>query len=249
MRREKPLPVVCEGLGRITLPPLSRPRLGPKDNPTEELVSWGINYYVYSAIAHVRTVLQGLVMLVDGGNVPTTFLVSRNVFEWAAHTCYASRNLSNYVSRKEWARAWKLLSAVATGNLWVKQHGLKYEPKAILNNVPDPLSISNVIAADDEYQRQHFGLGDAKDSYGLLSEYSHPNSTCIQQYHQIAGQDVRFITPTSGSPLPVVNWCLIDFLLFLDQLLELSNEKPVRSQLVAVLKEVAKLAPAKRHKA
>jgi hypothetical protein len=100
-----PLAIVAEGLQKITLPPLTRPPVAPKEDPTEELVLWGIKYYAYSAVAHVRTVLQGLILLAKAGNIPTTFTASRNVFEWAAHTCYMSRNLTNYVTKKEWARA------------------------------------------------------------------------------------------------------------------------------------------------
>lgn len=241
-----PITVVAAGLKNITLPSLTRPSVGPKEEPTEELVSWGINLYAFSALAHVRTVLQGLVLLADAGNIPTTFFAARNIFEWAAHTCYMSRNLANYMSRKEWGRAWKLLSMAAMGNRWMKDHGPKYEPTAVFDGIPDPLNIANVVAAYDEYQRQQFGKGSAKDDYGLLSEYSHPNSACIQQYHENSGPNIRFIDPATGSPLPLVNWCLIDLMMFLDKLLSISQEQVVRPQVISVLKEIAKLAPATR---
>jgi hypothetical protein len=241
-----PLAIVADGLRKITLPPLTRPPVGPKEEPTEELVLWGINYYAYSVVAHLRTVLQGLVLLAEAGNIPTTFFVSRNVFEWAAHACYMSRNLTDYVTKKEWFNAWKLLSMAAMGNRWIKKHGQKYEPTAVFDGVPDPLGVASVVAAYEEYERQEFGKGDAKDSYGFLSEYSHPNSACIQQYHECNGPDVRFITPSSGSPLPCVSWCLIDLMMFLDELLRLSGEQTVRPQVVSVSKEISKLAPTKR---
>jgi hypothetical protein len=116
----------------------------------------------------------------------------------------------------------------------------------VFDGIPDPLNIANVVAAYDEYQRQQFGKGNAKDDYGLLSEYSHPNSACIQQYHEHSGRNMRFIDPSTGSPLPLVNWCLIDLLMFFDELLRISQEQVVRSQVVSVLKEIAKLAPATR---
>ena len=40
-----PLTIVADGLKKVTLPPLTRPAVGPNDDPTEELVFWGINYY------------------------------------------------------------------------------------------------------------------------------------------------------------------------------------------------------------
>jgi hypothetical protein len=241
-----PITIVVDGLQKITLPPLTRPSVGPKEEPTEKLVSWGINYYAYSALAHVRTVLQGLILLADAGNVPTTYFSARNIFEWAAHACYMSRNLATYVNKKEWGRAWKLLSMAAMGNKWMKDHGPKYEPTAAFDGIPDPLNVANVVAAYDEYRSQQFGKGNAKDDYGLLSEYSHPNSACIFQYHKYREQEVRFVTPSTGSPLPSVNWCLIDLMMFFDELFRISGEQTVRPQIASVLEEIAKLAPATR---
>ena len=51
-----------------------------------------------------------------------------------------------------------------------------------------------------------------RDDYGHLSEHSHPNSACFQQYHDgdVPGGEIRFKEPTKGTLFPVVNWCLID---------------------------------------
>jgi hypothetical protein len=246
MQGRTPLAVATEHLQRITLPPLTRPSVGKDEEPTEELISWGIKYYAYSAIAHLRMVLQGIVLLANAENIPTTYFASRNVFEWAAHACYMSRNLSNYVTKKEWGRAWKLLTMGAMGNRWLKDHGPKYEPKAVFDGVPDPLSVANIVAAYEEWECQQHGRGEAKDNYGLLSEYSHPNSACIQQYHEYVPPEIRFIAPSTGSPLPIVNWCLIDLLMFLDELLRISKEQVVQRQVVSVLKEISRLAPSTR---
>ena len=54
---------VVEGLRNIALPSVKRPALGPGDESTEELVFWAITYHVYSEIAHIRTLLTGLVAL------------------------------------------------------------------------------------------------------------------------------------------------------------------------------------------
>jgi len=68
--------------------------------------------------------------------------------------------------------------------LWAKQHGGKYALPGtqVPAGVPDPLTVSNVVAAYEQYQVKEFGSNDAKDTYGLLSELSHPNSACLQQY-------------------------------------------------------------------
>lgn len=126
MKGLTPLRIVAIRLPTVTLPPLTRPAAKPTDPPTEELVKWGIHFYVYSAIAHLRMVLSGLLQLGEADNVPAAYVLCRHVFEWTAHACYMARNLDNYVGRKEWERAWSLLSIVATGNLWFKHHGPKY---------------------------------------------------------------------------------------------------------------------------
>jgi hypothetical protein len=246
MQGMTPVSIISAALEKVSLPPLTRPPVGPGDDPTEELVLWAIKFYVESAIAHVRTVLCGLVELAAAGNIPTAFLTSRNLFEWTAQACYMSRNLGNYVSKKEWDRAWRLLSMVAMGNKWVKDHGSAYCSAEVLDDIPEPLRIANVVAAYDEYQRQQLGSGSAKDNYGLLSEYSHPNSVCMQQYHEYVGREVRFITPATGSPLPLVNWCLIDLMMFLEELLRIGRETILRPVVVSILKEMAALAPPER---
>jgi hypothetical protein len=65
-----PLKIIEEGLRGITLPTLTRPAVGPDDDPTEELVRWAVEMYVYSSVAHMRTILAGLVVLADIGNTP-----------------------------------------------------------------------------------------------------------------------------------------------------------------------------------
>src|SRR5690348_14212249 len=97
------LSIVLKGLEQIKLSPLTRPRV-PDDKPNEELVIWCIRYYIYSVVAHSRTILRGLVQLIEAQNVPTALVVCRHIFEWTAHTCYMSQNLQNYVTRKEWKR-------------------------------------------------------------------------------------------------------------------------------------------------
>jgi hypothetical protein len=71
---------------------------------------------------------------------------------------------------------------------------------------------------------------------------------CLQQYHQHAanGQDLQIgdaIPPISL--LPFVNWCLLDLLLFLDELLGLGAETAVRPMIQGIATEIASRARAR----
>jgi hypothetical protein len=244
MRGIRIVELVAHSLRENTLPSLRRPPVGPAEPPTEQLARWGVAYYVYSVIAHMQRILTGLAQLSSTGNIPASFVISRHVFEWAAHACYMSRNLTNYFKRMEWDRAWSLLTIAVTGNLWARQHGQKYvAPRTTLPNAPDPLGIPNIITAYENYQSQTRGAKDIKDAYGLLSEHSHPNSACLQLYHRYEADGLRFGDPEPLTPLPFANWCLIDWLVFLDNLLKLANETTVRPDIVALLRELARRAP------
>ena len=179
MKGIRPVRIVVEGLQKFALPTLSRPPVKPSEDPTAELVNWGIRYHVCSVIAHVRTILKGLVQLCDAGNIPAAWVISRHVFEWAAHACYVSRNLRDYHERKQWREAWKLLSAAATGNLWMKRYGATYGASGVrrspvLDDVSDPIHISKAISAYEQHLEKTPRKGDARDSYSLLSEHFTP---------------------------------------------------------------------------
>lgn len=185
--------LVADGLRVVAFPILQRPPVKPKDAPTEELVKWGIRMYVYSAVAQVRKVLQGLVLVAKDENVPASYILGRHIFEWAAHDCYMSRNLKNYVERQEWGRAWSLLTIAVIGNLWLKQHGTKYAlpTSQAPPRVPDPLAVANVIGAYESYLFQAHGSKTVKENYGLLSELSHPTQRACNSTTYTEREGVR----------------------------------------------------------
>jgi hypothetical protein len=81
----------------------------------------------------------------------------------------------------------------------------------------------------------------------LLSEFSLPNSACLQHYHSYNGAEMMFSDPDPESAtLPVVNGCIIDLLMFLHTLLGLARDKEVLTPVVVLLKNIAALAPANR---
>ena len=240
------LTIVEHDLRQIKLPPLIRPDV-PNDKPDEKLVVWGVTYYANCVIAHMQTVLSGLVQLLEAKNIPTALIIGRHVFEWTAHICYMSRNTETYLRKKEWGRAWHLHSLAMEGNIWIRLHGSKYAPPVLTEGTPEPIGIANVVACYDEYLRQVGKKADAKDTYGLLSEHSHPNSACFNRYCSYVGREVRFVAPSADASLLGEERYLIDLLLMLDQLLKLGREKVVRRQIVAILTRIAELAK-ERHK-
>lgn len=249
MRGVRTIELVRDGLDKVKLPALARPAVAPDAPRTEELVQWGTNLYAYSVVAHVRKILGGLVQLAHAWNIPAANIVRRHIFEWTAHACYMSSKLKDCYQRGDWEQAWKVLTPAAIGNPWAKQHGAKYAPltgRPALT-VPDPLRIGIAISEYEQYQVQTHGWQEAKDTYGLLSEFSHPNAACLQQYHAIRDDGTILIEyDESVSPLPFVNWCLIDLMLFLDALFQLSADAVVRTGVDEVLDELVERAPTVR---
>lgn len=243
-----PLVLVNKGLQGITLtlPPPNLANAVTPESRKETWVSWAINYYVYSVIAHIRTVLRGIIVLAESGNIPTAMVVCRHVFEWAAQVCYVNENLTKHVAARDWDAAKDLLNMVSIGSNWIKEHGHKYDPAQINADIPNVLRLKKTLAAYEAHLKKEYGI-DAKDDYSHLSEHSHPNSACFLQYHDSdkSGEVMRFIEPTKGSPLPCVNWCLIDLTRLFISLLALSKEQTVRPQIKAIAEELAKLASGK----
>jgi hypothetical protein len=243
------LSLVGDGLDAISLPALAQPDLTnlTGDARSEALTAWGIKVYVCSVIAYVRAVLRGLTAVATTGNLPPTFVVARHVFEWTAQVCYVTENLAQQVANKDWKAARELLDQVAIGGKWVKEHGQKYGATPTAASLPDPFRLKHALKSYEAYLKQKYGT-EGKDDYGLLSEYSHPNAACLLQYHDtdVAGGDVRFVEPTSGSPLPDVNWCLVDLVNFLIDLLRLSGEQTVRPGLEALATRLSGLTSGKK---
>jgi hypothetical protein len=134
-----PAQFINERLKTVDLPPLRRPRVGPSDDPTEELVMWAVQSYAYSSISHYRTILDGLMVLAASGNEPTMFLVYRHLYEWTMHGCYMLQSFELHLSTQDWTNAWELFLQVDTSNAWVKKHSGKYVPELPNDDIPNSL--------------------------------------------------------------------------------------------------------------
>jgi hypothetical protein len=250
MQGLNPLTIVSKGLDGLTLvlsqPPDPRTLKTP-DERKGAYIRWAVSYYVYSVIAHIRVVLRGVIVLADSGNIPTAMVVCRHAFEWTAQVCYMNANLQKHIAAKDWDSARDLLNQAVMGSRWIKEYGHKYDPMQIQTEIPNTIRLNKILASYEAHVEKLYG-GDTKDDYSHLSEHSHPNSACFQQYHddEVPGREIRFKEPTTGSPLPVVNWCLIDLITLLLELVGLSSDCTVRPQLASILKEIAQLASGKQ---
>jgi hypothetical protein len=238
----KPANHIEAGLRGIELPPLVRPPVGPFDEPTEVLVLWGIRDYAYCSIAHIRTVLAGLIDLAATGNQPTIFIVCRHIFEWTMHSCYMVEGLRVDIQNADWKQAWELLLGVSTGNNWVKTHGSKYFD-VDFDDLPNSLRIKKLVKAYERHQTATIGHEDVQDSYGYLSEHAHANAACFLSYTKIRGSEVSFVDAPRVHGFPgVLHASVIDWVMFTYKLLCLAKEDPVRLQLLKIINSLADTA-------
>src|ERR1039458_7435665 len=230
MPKIEPANVIYEGLRGVRLPPLVRPPVGPSDDPTEDLVLWGLRDYAYSSIAHIRTILSGLMDLAKSGNQPTTLIVCRHVFEWTMHSCYISETMGQHLKNLDWKAAWQLFLEVDTGNTWIKNHGSKYWSFADPDEVPDSVRIARLVKA---YEKHQIGSQDVRDSYGYLSEHAHANGACFLSYRRLNGPEVSFVEAPKAHQFPgVLNASIIEWLMFTHGILALGKEGPGRIQVL-----------------
>lgn len=238
----KSVQIIEERLRTLVFPNVIRPDVGPNDPATEELVYWAITYHVYSEIAHVRTILAGFIALVDMKNVPSAMLLSRHVFEWTALACYLNQNLNGLTSHKKWRRCFEILLQSDTGNRWARNHGPGYLKLPFPNELLDPIEISKLIAAYAKYQKKAYGKSKTYDSYAFLSEFTHPNSACLGQYRDTNGAAGIIVSPPTHSTFGGIKGFIIEWLMFMLELLGLAGEHEIRGKLMAILPELAELA-------
>jgi hypothetical protein len=238
----KPVRIIEEGLRPIALPNVMRPAIGPRDAATEQVVCWGITYHVYSEIAHIRTVLAGFLRLVEMKNVPSGLILARHVFEWTALACYLEQNLKGFISQRMWQAAFDLLLQADTGNQWARNHGPAYETLPFPDEILNPIEINKLIAAYAKYQKKSYGKSKTFDSYGFLSEFTHPNAACLGQYRDSKGATGFIVEPPTRSTFGGISGFIIEWLMFMQQLLALAKEEHVRGQLIAMFPALAQLA-------
>jgi hypothetical protein len=200
----------------------------------------------------MQKILAGLLHLAESGNVAATAPLCRHVFEWTALSCYLTKRLKELFGNHDWDEAWTFLTKVAIGSDWAEKYGSKYAgdpPVKLPFEIPGPVRVGKAVEEYEAYQQASSRAADAKDSYSLLSDNTHPNAACLMRYQswEESGTVTRFIDPDQDqqqeSFLPFVNCCLLDLLSFIYELLGLANESTVRPKIKLVLDELARLAP------
>ena len=215
------------------------------------MVQWGICVYAYSLIAHLDRILSGLASLAEAENVAASAPLCRHVFEWTALSCYLIGKLKDLFKRNDWEEAWDLLSKVALGSLWIKDHGSKYAGNQPVKTPPAPVHITAAVKEYESYQSNNSREAEARDTYGFLCDHAHANGACLMAYRQMEenGVVMRFpgrpLDPDRESFLPFVNCCLIDLLTFLYELLGLAEESAVRPKVRLALEKMARVAPSR----
>jgi hypothetical protein len=231
------LKAVEEELRGVPLSPVIRPPVDFNE-PNEELAVFAMRLYAYSSIAHIRTILGGLVVLDDAGNTPSAELLCRHVFEWNAHASYMVSNLEPHVKQGRWVAAFQVVSNFNGANSWIRQHGGKYGAIQIQLEAPDAVRLKHWINAYEKFRTEEYGTATVKDGYGYPSEHSHPSAACFLQYRDIQGAEIRFVQPAKASHLPDLDCCLIDWLRLTYAILVFAKEGTVRTALLRMIEKV-----------
>jgi hypothetical protein len=239
----EPTKFIEEQLRTIMLPRLVRPSVPPDAAPTRELVYWGIRKYAYSLIAHIRTVLKGIVLLAEAGNAPTFIIVCRHVYEWNMQSSYACATFRSHLEDGDLKGAWELYLTVCGGNGWMKRHGDKYAPEMPHDEIEDPIHLREIKRRYKEDRLGAYGSENVDDDYGYLSERSHPNGFCFQPYVSLDPPEVRFLDPAPNHRLPgTLDACVLEWAMTMTSVLGLAGEDDVRLQFTGMLQTLAEQA-------
>ena len=115
-----PIEEVASTLRRVSLPPLTRPDLGPDDAPTLELVQFDLKAYCYSSTAYVRDLLNGLILLGDAHNVAATDFVVRGLYEWTMQASFVDQQSRAPIKSADYVKCRAVMDRIQSGNSWVK---------------------------------------------------------------------------------------------------------------------------------
>jgi len=233
------LKIVKEGLRGITLPSVIRPPV-EFDSPNKELALFATRLYAYSSVAHIRTILAGITVLYEDGNIPSAKLLARHMFEWVAHIAYITENLTKHAHKGQWKDAFEVISNFDRANSWIKNHGDKHGAAKIQLDAPKAVRLGRWIEAYERFRTKFYGKESVNEVYGFLSEHAHPSASCLLQYRDFHGAEILFVE-SRKTGLSDLDHCLIDWLMLHSKLLALAQEDTVRLEILEIIKTVASL--------
>lgn len=235
-----PAKFIGQALDKAKIPALSRPEVPPNAPATKELVEWGVKKFEYSLLAHVRAMLRGTLLLADAGIEAAVIVLCRHLYEWNMQTAYVYVTVKAHLESVDYQAAWEFFLRTSGGNNWVKRHGTRYVPEFPATEVEGSIRLKHAVKAYKQYRAQKFGSESVDDDYSYLSERSHPNGFCLQPYMKIDfPNDVRFVEPKSDRLPGILHSCVMEWAMVSVDLLGLVQEKPIRGDLVQILRELA----------
>jgi hypothetical protein len=224
----------------VTIPELILPLNGANSEPDEDRIRFGVQYYTFSSIVHFRHVLRGLVQVSDDANWASANILSRHLFEWAAHATFLKVKIPSLIHSEAWSKAWDILLRHNGGDLFMRRFGIKYNAtRAQSQGIPEPYSIANILKVYASAQNQVDKIEDIQEDYSLLSELSHASAACLRQHIEYKQDRIVFSAANEdSSPLELASVSTIDWLLSIGKLLEVIHDLKVRPQINEVLKAI-----------
>jgi hypothetical protein len=114
----------------------------------------------------------------------------------------------------------------------------------LLEELPNQVRLKHFVTAYERYQKEFYGSekDDVRDTYGLLSEHSHPNGACFHAYRRIVAGSYVFGKPDETA-LPHPFPYLVDWIVCIRALLVLAREGVVKKQMNEILSQVIQASP------
>jgi hypothetical protein len=181
------------------------------------------------------------VQVSDDANWASANVLSRHLFEWAAHATFLKVKMPSLIRSGAWEKAWDILLRHNGGDLFMRRFGLKYEAtSAQSQGIPEPYTIANILKVYASVQNQADKTSDIQEDYSLLSELSHASAACLRQHIEYKQDRIVFsAAKEDSSPLELASVSTIDWLLSIGELLELIHDSEVRPQVNEALKAIA----------
>jgi hypothetical protein len=115
------LTLIAERMKPLRFPGLTRPLVPAGAPATVELVNWGAQLYCFAWMRHMCTLLNGIVALEKGGNIPSARILARSVYEMGAHIYYLKKHLKQHLDVGDVAAAFDFLLPIGAGSRYISE--------------------------------------------------------------------------------------------------------------------------------